>query len=46
MFVHFDKSKQQKPIKIWLGGYRQVEEGCLRQSSTSPTYLLFISGQL
>lgn len=31
MFVHFDKSKQQKPIKIWLEDIDQVEEGCLRQ---------------
>lgn len=31
MFVHFDESKQQKPIKIWLEDVDQVDEGCLRQ---------------
>lgn len=31
MFVFFDKSKQQKPIKIWLENIDQVDEGCLQQ---------------
>mgnify|MGYP000859673720 FL=1 len=31
MFVYFDQSKQQKPVKIWLEDISQVDEGCLQQ---------------
>lgn len=31
MFVYFDKSKQQKPVKIWLEDISQVDDGCLQQ---------------
>jgi len=31
VFVYFDQSKQQKPVKIWLEDISQVDEGCLQQ---------------
>jgi tRNA-splicing ligase RtcB len=31
VFVYFDKSKQQKPVKIWLEDISQVDDGCLQQ---------------
>lgn len=33
MFVLYNKEKNKRPIKVWLGGRDEIEEGCLMQAN-------------